>query len=275
MIHFNIWLVYFYVYCILGWCFESGNVSLRKREWTNRGFMRGPWLPIYGSGALVILLSTLHVDDRPWLVFITGAFAATLLEYVTGVVMLAVFKVRYWDYRYHKIQFQGHICLVSTMAWGVLSVVMVYGIHPYIEKAVNMLNADVVNIITFLVTICITYDFANSLRNALDVRKLIIQAEEIRDKLARVVEEERRKVDSSLAEKRKRVDDSIAQKRKQVDDSIAGKREEIIQITEEFRKVFEEKKKATKGVWKNYRQDVVVELERLLGTIRKGDGDDA
>ena len=74
--HFNSWLVYFYFYCICGWIFESLNVSIRQRKWVNRGFMKGPWLPLYGSGALVILFSTLPFKEYPVMVYFAAAVAA-------------------------------------------------------------------------------------------------------------------------------------------------------------------------------------------------------
>ena len=140
--------------------------------------MKGPWLPLYGSGAILVLLVTLPYADHPVGVYFAGMIAATILEYITGVGMVKLFKVRYWDYSYKKIQFQGHICLSSSLAWGGLSLLMVYVIHPPIVKFIDMWNENVVNILTFIVTICMAYDFANAFREAMDLRALIIQAEE-------------------------------------------------------------------------------------------------
>ena len=91
--------------------------------------MYGPYLPIYGFGAITVLFTTLGVRTNIFLVYVVGAFSATLLEYVTGVLMEAIFKVRYWDYSNQKLNFQGHICLSSTVVWGGFSVAMVFGLH--------------------------------------------------------------------------------------------------------------------------------------------------
>ena len=196
--HFNSWLVYFYFYCICGWIFESGNVSIRQRKWVNRGFMKGPWLPLYGSGALVILFSTLPFKEYPVAVYFAAAVSATILEYVTGVIMLLVFKVRYWDYRYRKIQFQGHICLVSTIVWGFLGLLMVYIIHPPVVKLVSSWNQEVVSVLTFMITICIVYDFANAFREAMDLRGLIIQAEALKAKIEDAVAEKKEELEQRM-----------------------------------------------------------------------------
>ena len=66
------WLLFFYIYCFIGWCFESAYVSLKKRRFVNRGFLKLPMLPIYGSGAIAILIVTIPVRDNLWLVWLFG-----------------------------------------------------------------------------------------------------------------------------------------------------------------------------------------------------------
>ena len=98
------WLAFFYVYCFLGWIFESTYVCLKQKRLVNRGFLRLPMLPLYGSGAVMMLWVSLPVRDSLPLVYISGFIAATALEYVTGAVMERLFKVRYWDYSSQPFQ---------------------------------------------------------------------------------------------------------------------------------------------------------------------------
>lgn len=234
--HFNSWLVYFYFYCIFGWVFESTYVSLRTHKLTNRGFMKGPWLPLYGSGAILVLLVTLPYADHPVGVYFAGMIAATILEYVTGVVMVKLFKVRYWDYSYKKIQFQGHICLSSSLAWGGLSLLMVYVIHPPIVKFIDMWNENVVNILTFIVTICMAYDFANAFREAMDLRALIIQAEELKKRMEEVVAEKREAFAETVEERREQFAQSVAESKEQ----LAESRERLAESLDERKEKFAE-----------------------------------
>lgn len=210
-IHFNQWLSYFYFYCLFGWVFESSYVSLKSRKWTNRGFMKGPWLPLYGSGAIVILLGTLPFVNYPWAVWLMGAVLATVLEYVTGVVMVKLFKVRYWDYSNQKIQFQGHICLTSSLAWGFLSLLMVYVIHPPIQNWLARWNPELLNVATFLITICMVYDFANAFRTAMDLRKLLEEAEKLKENLQAFWQEERTNVRIKAMEQKERFEEASAE----------------------------------------------------------------
>lgn len=123
------WLLFFYIYCFIGWCFESAYVSLKKRRFVNRGFLKLPMLPIYGSGAIAILIVTIPVRDNLWLVWLFGMISATLLELVTGAVMELLFKVKYWDYSNQKFNYKGYICLSSSIAWGFLSLLLTEVIH--------------------------------------------------------------------------------------------------------------------------------------------------
>lgn len=240
--HFNNWLVYFYFYCIAGWIFESGNVSVRQKKWVNRGFMKGPWLPLYGSGALVILLSTLPFEQNPIAVYFVSAISATILEYITGVVMLKLFKVRYWDYRYRKIQFQGHICLVSTIVWGFLGLLMVYIIHPPVVKLVGRWNPEVVSIITFLVTICIVYDFANSFREAMDLRGLITQAQELKERIEESLAEKRDELEQRMDDMRETRKEQFEQRLELIEQRIADAREQRLDNLAEMEDTLEQLK---------------------------------
>lgn len=177
------WFVFFYIYCFLGWCFESAYVSICKHQLVNRGFMRGPLLPLYGSGAVVVLFVALPFRQMPVMVYITGMLAATILEYVVGAVMEKLFRVRYWDYSNQKFNINGHICLSSSIAWGFLSLALIYGMHKPIERLVLNVPSVVVSIVSLVISMLAAADFMASLKTALDIRDLIIQAERLHTEL--------------------------------------------------------------------------------------------
>ena len=185
MYHYTIiqWLFFFYFYCFFGWCFESAYVSLKKRCFVNRGFMRGPFLPLYGSGAIMMLVVSLPFQDHLLLTYLAGCVGATLLEYVTGVTMEALFKVRYWDYSNQKFNFQGQICLSSTLAWGGLTVLMTEVIHKPVESLTFMIPSEVLSTVTILLTGYIVSDFTLSFKAAMDLRDILVKMEKARAEL--------------------------------------------------------------------------------------------
>lgn len=177
------WLFFFYFYCFFGWCFESTYVSLKKRHFVNRGFMRGPFLPLYGTGAIMMLLVSMPFQDNLLLTYLAGCVGATVLEYVTGVAMEALFKVRYWDYSNQKFNFQGHICLSSSLAWGGLTILMTEVLHKPVEKLVLMIPSTVLAIVTLLLTCYIVSDFTLAFKAAMDLRDILVKMEKAKEEL--------------------------------------------------------------------------------------------
>ncbi|MCI5954454.1 MAG: hypothetical protein MRZ49_07790 [Lachnospiraceae bacterium] len=180
------WLFFFYFYCFCGWCFESAYVSIRRRKLTNRGFMRGPFLPIYGSGAIMMLVVSMPFQDNVVLTYLAGCVGATALEYVTGVAMEALFKVRYWDYSNQKFNFQGHICLSSTLVWGAFTVVLTRFIHVPVERMVLAIPSKVLTVVTLILTAVIFSDFALSFKAAIDLRNVLDKMERAKEELSHI-----------------------------------------------------------------------------------------
>ena len=116
------WLLMFYIFSFFGWIFESAYVSLKKKRFVNRGFLRLPMLPLYGTGAVLLLWITLPFRENLLMVYAAGVVAATVLEYLTGWTMERLFKVKYWDYSNQHFQLNGYICLSSSIAWGFLTI---------------------------------------------------------------------------------------------------------------------------------------------------------
>lgn len=172
------WLLLFFIYSFLGWVWESSYVSLKEKKWINRGFMSGPFLPIYGSGAIIILFTTLPVIDSKVGIYFVGAISATLLELVTGYVIELIFNVRYWDYSYRKIQYKGYICLVSTIAWGFFSILLVDYLNVPIENFLSQFSTKTLTYTAILILIPFTVDMTKSIQNALDLKKLLKTLEE-------------------------------------------------------------------------------------------------
>ena len=188
MFHYNAiqWLFVFYIYSFLGWCFESTYVSIKSKKLINRGFMRGPFLPLYGSGAVMMLVVSMPFANSIVLTYIAGCIGATVLEYVTGVTMEALFKVRYWDYSYKRFNFQGQICLSSTITWGFFTVLMTRVLHPPIDRFVLSMPQQILGYMTTLLTVYIVIDFSLSFKAAIDLRNILVKMQEVKEEMERM-----------------------------------------------------------------------------------------
>ncbi len=180
------WLFFFYFYCFFGWVFESTYVSLKSRKFVNRGFMRGPFLPIYGSGAIMMLVVSMPFQKNIFLTYIAGCLGATALELVTGMTMEALFKVRYWDYSNQRFNYKGHICLSSTIAWGFLTILMTEFVHKGVEKVVFAVPSIIITVVTIVLTEYIVVDFTLSFKAAMDLRDVLIGLEKAKEEMERI-----------------------------------------------------------------------------------------
>ena len=133
------WIAFFYIYCFFGWCFESGYASIKNKRLENRGFLRGPYIPIYAFGAIFVLIITDSFQGNILEVYFSGMIAATVLEYITGYIMEKLFKVKYWDYSDHKLNLNGYISLSTSIAWGFLSVALTDFLQVNVYKFVSSL----------------------------------------------------------------------------------------------------------------------------------------
>lgn len=217
------WLFFFYFYCFFGWCFESAYVSIRNKRLVNRGFMRGPFLPLYGTGAVMMLVVSMPFQDNLILTYLAGCVGATVLEYVTGVTMEALFKVRYWDYSNQKFNFQGQICLSSTLAWGGLTILMTRVIHKPVEQFVLGIPSNILGIVTFVLTIYIVSDFALSFKAAIDLKDILVRMERAREELERI----QKRLDVIIAVTAEERETKKQVREQKVDDLIAGIEERL------------------------------------------------
>lgn len=167
------WLTFFYIYCFFGWIFESTYVSLKQGHFVNRGFLRLPMLPLYGTGAVMMLWVSLPVKNSLVLVYLSGVAAATVLEYVTGWLMERLFKMKYWDYSNQRFQLNGYICLSSSIAWGFLTIFLTEVIHQPVADLVLALRPSVQIPLLAIVSAFFVADTIQSTREALALGKAL------------------------------------------------------------------------------------------------------
>lgn len=186
------WVIFFAWYCFVGWIWECCYVSIvqgiktKKWRFINRGFLNGPFLPIYGTAAVTILLATIPVKEYTWMVYIAGAVAATLMELVTGTAMERLFKVKYWDYSELPLNYNGHICFFVSLFWGLCAIFMTEVIHVPVERILFVIPEGITEIVAVVVVGYFTYDFSISFREAMDMREVLERLTENNESLRRL-----------------------------------------------------------------------------------------
>lgn len=238
--HLTQWVLIFFIYSFIGWVWECCFVSVRKRRWVNRGFMYGPMLPIYGFGALAVLISTIRVRDSIPLIFLFGMVGATLLEYVTGAVMERLFNVKYWDYSNQKFNLNGYICLTSSLGWGLFSVLLVKFVHVPIEGAVLKIPTIIAEGIAFVLTVAAAVDVTQSFNDAMDLKRILAQLEESKKQIRKIQEKLKVASEEFVEDYRQRAGEFVEDYRRRVEEHVEDYRGRAEEMAEDYKKLAEE-----------------------------------
>ena len=177
------WIFMFCVYSVVGFIWETVYCSIKERKLVNRGFMKGPFLPIYGSGVCVMLVAAAPFEGNVLLECLSGMICATILEYVTGELMQHLFKVRYWDYSKEKFNLNGHICLGASLGWFVATFVVNRILQKPVTALMKMFTQTQLTVADSVVMGIAVIDFIISFKAAMDLRAILVKMEEARHEM--------------------------------------------------------------------------------------------
>lgn len=125
---YYVWL--FFLLSIFGWLWEGFLYLIKDDVYVNRGFLTGPWLPIYGIGGIMLELLFHRWRDRPIMTFVSSMLLCTVLEYLAGWYLELTWGVKWWDYSNMPLNLHGRICLVSSLLFGLGGLLVVWLINP-------------------------------------------------------------------------------------------------------------------------------------------------
>ena len=127
----EIYILLFFTYAILGWLMEVGCKLVETKKFINRGFLIGPYCPIYGWGAIIITLLLNKYLADPIALFIIAIVICSIIEYATSYFMEKIYHARWWDYSRRKYNINGRICLETMIPFGILGVLIMYFTNPF------------------------------------------------------------------------------------------------------------------------------------------------
>ena len=244
----------FFIYAILGWIIETTLVSIEKRKFVNRGFLIGPYCPIYGFGGLAITILLKNYTKDPIVLFLMAVIICGTLEYFTSYIMEKIFKARWWDYSAKKYNINGRICLETVVPFGILGCLVMYVLNPITFKYLNMLSNSMLNIISaicftiFITDHIVSYNVISSFTKTvktINVGKIKDNTEEITKKVREVLigksffNKRLMEAYPNLQAKIKEKARQIAQKAKEVktemSDKVESMKEKITQSASEIK----------------------------------------
>lgn len=193
MLHtIEIYFLLFISYAFLGWCMEVTCKFIQYKKFINRGFLIGPYCPIYGWGALAITILLKRYMEDPLVLFVMSTIICSIIEYLTSYFMEKKYHARWWDYSNKKFNINGRICLETLIPFGILGVAIMYGTNPILFKLYNQIPQLVINILTAILFIGFIVDniISSNIISSINVEgnKLIKDnTEEITEKIKQVL----------------------------------------------------------------------------------------
>lgn len=179
----------FFVYAFLGYICEVAYCSICQRKLVNRGYLYMPICPIYGCGAILILLSMLPLANMWYLVLILGILLTSGLEYLTSYVMELIFHMRWWDYSKRKFNINGRVCLRNSLMFGALVMLVIYGLHPLMIKLMDVMEILSIRIIISILLTGLIIDFIFSTIKNINIAKVVAKINQLAEGAADKIKE--------------------------------------------------------------------------------------
>lgn len=164
----------FMIYAILGYVVEVSYVFIGHKKWINRGFLNGPYIPIYAFGSLLTVYFLKKYYADPLIVFFMGMIICSGLEYFTSHVMEKIFNRRWWDYSYLKYNLNGRIALKNSILFGIGCLVILYLIDPLISSFIKKVNPKIILALALIFIVIFIIDLSFSSVAAYKTSKNII-----------------------------------------------------------------------------------------------------
>ena len=166
---------YFIIYSFMGWCIETIYATINKKEFVNRGFLHGPFCPVYGFGTLSIIILLKPIEPDYLFLFLGSVLLTSTIEYITGYILETAFNCTWWDYRNEPFNLKGRICLHFSVLWGFVSIVALKIVHPYVIYIVNLLPMKSFIVIFYIMLLYFFIDFIITVVTIFKLKSLLSQ----------------------------------------------------------------------------------------------------
>ena len=206
---FDSLVIIFFVYSILGYIAEVIYCSIGQRHLVNRGFLYGPWLPIYGFGGLVVKiflepLASINILG-PLLVFILSMVLTSIIEYIGSWGLEKAFSIKLWDYSKKKVNINGRVCLLNSTLFGIGGLAITYLINPPLEGLIDKIPYLIQRVCADLIVISMFMDFVLSCVKMNSVKVILadirVKGEEIEQKYKDLIEQGKEELAKEYKEK--------------------------------------------------------------------------
>lgn len=199
MLHtIEIYFLLFLTYAFLGWCMEVTCKLIQFKRFINRGFLVGPYCPIYGWGALAITLLLQRYTNDIIVLFVMAVIVCSFIEYFTSYFMEKKYHARWWDYSNKKFNINGRICLDTMIPFGILGVFIMYVSNPFFIDIYNNIPDIWLHIIA---GILFTLYIIDNIVSSRIISSIHVEEEKIADNTEEITNEIATKIKQLLKQK--------------------------------------------------------------------------
>lgn len=235
-------LCFFLIYSFFGWCLEVVYQAVEHGKFINRGFLNGPYCPIYGFGVIIVTGALDPIKSNAVVLFFGSVLLTSMLEFITGFVLEKIFHMHWWDYSEEKFNIRGYICLKFSLLWGVACIIVVRIIHPAVSVFVDKFPATAGIIIISVYMIGVASDMIVTVLAIIHFKRRIVLLENISSQM--------RKLSDKTGEK---IFDTV--------EEAMNRKEEFDAKSAEFRKKYDELKERYKAVLEK-REHTIERIQR-------------
>ena len=224
---------YFVIYAFFGWCLEVVYQAVEHGKFINRGFLNGPYCPIYGFGVIIVYNALEPLKENIFILYFGAVILTTALELITGFLLEKIFDQKWWDYSHERFNLKGYICLKFSLLWGVACLITVRLIHPMVNNFVDKLPYLIGIPVLVVFFIGFTSDMIITVLAIIHIKKKI--------KLLDSISCEKRKISDKAGE---RIFDSVEyviEKKTTLDEKTAEQREKFNELAKKYAKLREER----------------------------------
>ncbi len=257
-----VWI--FIIYAFLGWCTEVSYAALDRGIFVNRGFLNGPYCPIYGVGVVIVVTILTPLQDNLLLLFFGSFLLTSVLEYITGFVLEKVFHDRWWDYSNKPFNLQGYVCLKFSIYWGLACTFIMKVIHPIIYRGITWIPHMpgvvllVIFMTVFIVDCCITVS------TILKFNKRLKLMDEMAEKIHKLSDEIGENIYENVAGAIQKSEE-FQENHAELLDKLADRREDILELPQAAK----DKLAEATGGWKKELEERKKELAELSEKYEK------
>ena len=169
----EMYIMLFFIYSLAGWLIEMIPATIREKKFVDRGFLVGPYCPIYGCGVILITLLLQKYADDVVVTFFLSVIICGTLEYLTSYIMEKIFKARWWDYSQRKFNINGRICLETMIPFGCGGMLIMYVVNPFFLKLLSHIPSTALTIISIVLALVFVFDLCMSTKVIFNLKSTV------------------------------------------------------------------------------------------------------